>query len=213
MTVIKIILLVLLSVILLVFLLLCLPVGVKFTYDDSVKIRLKVGLISIPLDKIMNKGKNPEKGKKKNESNKKPSEGEKKKENETLKSIKKLYKEKGLDGFVKLISEVAKLAAGALKGLFSKMKLKKFRLNITVATGDAADTAVKYGYVCAAVYPAASLILNAVNYKDYTLNVNANFDKKKPEIDFEAEISIIAWFAVIEALKALIGIVRLRGSE
>ncbi len=111
-----------------------------------------------------------------------------------------------------MITELAKLASGSLKGLFKHILFKKFDLNITVAADDVAAAAIRYGQVCAAAYPAVSLILNTVKYKDYNVNITVDFDLKEPVIDFKMQANIIPIFAVTEAVKLLLGFVKLKKS-
>lgn len=238
MIILKIILWVILAIILLVLLALCFPVRVNVRYSNDVKIKIKYLFLSFtvfPEGEKKKKGKDKKKSKK-TENNKderenteettegnteSPKEDEipsrekkrgkkKKKENKTWRQIKDLYKQNGLDGFLTLITESTELVTGTLGNLKKHTVLKQFRANIVVATGDAADTAVKYGYVCAVVYPCVSLVLNSVKYKKYTVDIAPNFDKKESEIDFEAEASAISWFVVIEIVKALISLVKIK---
>lgn len=215
MTILKIILWIMLAVVLLVLLTLCLPVRVNIKYDDSVSVKIKYLFLSFkvvppPEKKNKSKRKNKKKKNKKTSQQNKKSTPKKKKQNQTWKQIKDLYDQKGLDGFLTFITELAKLAGGSLKNLSAHTVFKRFDANIIVATGDAADTAVKYGYVCAAVYPAVSLVLNAVKYKDYKIDITTDFDKKEPVIDFEAEASVILWFVAAEAVRALVKLVKLK---
>lgn len=210
MIVLKIILLILLSVILLIFFALLIPARICTEYKKEPKVTVKYLFFTIPLVPQKKKKKNEPK---KNQEKKKPEDKKKKKEDsEAVKYIKSLYNDKGLDGILSMITELAKLASGSLKGLFKHILFKKFDLNITVAADDAAAAAIRYGQVCAAAYPAVSLILNTVRYKDYNVNITVDFDLKEPVIDFKTQANIIPIFAVTEAVKLLLGFVKLKKS-
>lgn len=213
MIVLKIILWVILSVLLLLLVALLIPVRVCVEYKSEAKVVLKFLFIKFTLI--------PQKQKKKKKRNKKGKSGDVKKkvsskaedDSQTGKFIKDLYKAKGIDGFVSLISELAKLAAGSLKGMFKHILFKKFDVNIKVSADNAADTAIKYGYICAGVYPAVSLVLNTVKYKSYSVNIAPDFDEKESVTEFEMQANILLLFAVIEALKILFGFVNLKKND
>lgn len=208
MIVLKIILLTLLSVILLIFFALLIPARICTEYKKEPKVTVKYLFFSIPLVPRKEKKKNEPP---KNQGNKKPKDKKKKKEDsEIVKYIKNLHKDKGLDGVLSMITELSALVSGSLKGLFKHIIFKKFDLSITVAAEDAAKAAIRYGQVCAAVYPAVSLILNTVRYKDYNVNITVDFDLKEPVINFKSQANIIPIFAVIEAVKLLFGFVMMK---
>ncbi len=210
MIVLKIILLILLSVILLIFFALLIPARICTEYKKEPKVTVKYLFFTIPLVPQKKKKKNEPK---KNQEKKKPEDKKKKKEDsEAVKYIKSLYNDKGIDGVLSMITELAKLASGSLKGLFKHILFKKFDLNITVAADDAATAAIRYGQVCAAAYPAVSLILNTVKYKDYNVNITVDFDLKEPVIDFKTQANIIPIFAVTEAAKLLLVFFKIKKS-
>lgn len=233
MIVLKIILWIILALLLLIVVALCLPVRFCVKYNDSFALTLKYLFISIPLvpreskkrtkkKKITDKEVSQKKVEDKTTSakkqevpkNKKSSKENKKKQEEEkpslLKQIKDLHKQKGLDGIITVIKELSNILTGTLKNIFKRIKLRKFDLNISVSQDNAADTAIKYGYVCSAVYPAVSLILNSVKFNDYSVDIAPNFDKKESEISLYAEISIIPWLGVIYLLIALIKFIKLK---
>ncbi len=211
MIVLKIILWVIIAVLLLVVLLLSIPVGADIEYTDKAYIRLRYGFISVPLDRIMKlAGRKPKKPKKKKKKKEPQKPKQKKKENTALTAIKKLLNEKGLSGILSIISRGAQVAGDTSKYFIRHVKLRGMRVNITVATGDAADTAIKYGYVCAAVYPALSIVLNTVKYDAYSVNITTDFDKDKCDIDCGARVTLVPWFAVFSGVKALVGIAKMK---
>lgn len=150
--------------------------------------------------------------KKKSDSKKRNSKSKKepKKENKVLKWFKTTFKERGLKGLINALKEIAGLAETFLKPIFKHIKLKNLDMNITVASEDAADTAINYGYACAGIYPSLSILLNIVKYKKYNVNIAPDFDKKKTEIDLIAELVIVPWFVIFGAVHALVNFLVLR---
>jgi hypothetical protein len=159
---------ILLALILLILLVGVIPVSLIVRWHEELKCTLKVGLIPITI--YPQKAKKTKKKKSKEPSKPKQNKPEEKKE-------KNLLKEKGLGWFVNLIKKVADLAKGALKDLFKHILIKEFMLSVKVAGEDAADTAVKYGYLCSAIYPATGLIIGAVNYKSYGVDITPDFEE------------------------------------
>lgn len=159
---------ILLALILLILLIGAIPISFIVKWHEELKCTLKIGLIPITIY--------PKKAKK--TKKKKPKEPSKPKQNKPKeKKEKNLLKEKGLGWFVNLIKKVADLAKGALKDLFKHILIKEFMLSVKVAGEDAADTAVKYGYMCSAIYPATGLIIGAVNYKSYGVDITPDFEE------------------------------------
>lgn len=133
-----------------------------------------------------------------------------KKENKTLKKLKALWKKRGLEGIVELIKEIAAIAGGLLGCVFKHIFIQKLDLYITVAFEDASDTAVKYGYACAGVYPAMAVILRVFRYKDYNISITPDFDKKQTEITVDTELRIVPWFVMVGAAQALFRFLKLK---
>jgi hypothetical protein len=111
--------------------------------------------------------------------------------------FKKLYREDGLlDGTVKLLSTVKEIVSKLFK-LLSECEVEKLNLDITVAASEPSDTAIYYGGVCAAVYPAVGLLNGIVTVKNQKVNIKADYDAKAPNIDFVVIIKL----RVFRALK------------
>lgn len=127
-----------------------------------------------------------------------------KKENAALKWIKTTFNEKGLKGLLSAFKEIARLTGTFLKPVFSHIRIKMLDVNVTVASENAADTAVNYGYFCAGMYPALGVILRAVKFDDYNVVIVPDFNKKKSEFDVSAVLCLVPWFAAVGAVKALI---------
>lgn len=178
---------ILLGILLVIFLLLLIPVKLKASYDEDFRCSLKIGFIKIQLYP-----QKPKKKKKKSEkTDEKPEHEEKKKES--------LIKEKGISWLFDLIKKIADLAVGALKDFFRHIIVKKLMLSISIAGDNAADTAVKYGYCCSAVYPAFGIIVGAVKCRSYGVDISPNFQEKaKSAVNMELEAKIkILWLLAL----------------
>ena len=190
---------ILLGILLVIFLLLLTPVKLKATYNEDFRCVLKIGFVKFSLY--------PPKPKKK----KKPKKADEEQKSEETKK-ESLIKEKGISWLFDLIKKIADLAVGALKDFFRHIIVKKLLLSISIAGSDAADTAVKYGYCCSAVYPAFGIIVGAVKCKKYGVDISPNFEEKAKSavnMELEARIKILWLLALvikhgIKGLKLLI---------
>ena len=178
---------ILLGILLAVALLMLVPVKFKLSYNKELSCVLYIGFVKYTVF--------PAKPKKKKDKSKK--EAEKKSEEKEKKS--NPIKEKGLDWLVNVIKQVANLAKDALKDFFRHIIVKRFMISIRVAGDDAADTAVKYGHCCSAVYPAVGLIVGAVKCRDYGIDISPDFEENAEfdaDIDLEARI-LIFWLITL----------------
>lgn len=180
---------ILLGILLVIFLLLLMPVKLKASYNEDFRCCLKIGFVKIQL--YPQKPKKKKKKKKPEKAEEIPKHEEKKKES--------LIKEKGISWLFDLIKKIADLAVGALKDFFRHIIVKKLMLSINIAGNDAADTAVKYGYCCSAVYPAFGIIVGAVKCKSYGVDISPNFEEKaKSAVNMELEAKIkILWLLAL----------------
>ncbi len=88
-----------------------------------------------------------------------------------------------------------------IKRLLRHIKIKKVRLNIIVASGDAAKTAVDYGEVCAAAYPITAFLNSCAEIGFKEINVSTDFTSDKSDFDFSAVIRLQVFFLLLAALR------------
>lgn len=112
---------------------------------------------------------------------------------------------KAKKGFAGAVKDLAKFAGDILKRAKSPLShthIRHFTLDITVASDNAANTAVEYGAVCSTVYPAVSAVCSLMKVRINHVNVYSDFERKEPEFYFSASVRL----RVIFALQALWGI-------
>lgn len=197
---------IILAVLLLLFLICLIRVQVFLKYSDEVRLRLKILFVNIPLlPKLEKPKKEKKKPKKKTEMKKqKPKTGEEEKPKEKKPSyLSKLKEKKGVTGIVSLFTELAKIVGGALKGLFKHIVIKKLNVGIALNAGDAASTALQYGKLCSAFYPAVNIITAITVCKDYNVTLEPIFDDDRAtEVYADVHAYIRVGFALAVALKA-----------
>jgi len=178
-------------ILLIIILLLLLRVGIRLEFEKKFTFSVLIGSIN-----IFSNEEKPKKVKASKAKKKKDSKPETKKEN----FVKKVYKEKGLTFMVKLFSEIAKAVINKLLWLIKRMKIRNFFIDISIVGNDAADTAIKYGAVCAAVYPLLALIDSNLDFKARQINVKSDFEGNESSFcisaDIKAEIIILLAVAI-----------------
>ena len=171
------------------------PFSIELVYQDEVK--LKVGYI-FPIFKVLPQKPKPEKPEKK-KPEKKP-----KKKNPVLEFTKK----QGLDGIIELLKEITGIIL-KLVDTIRRHIVMKTRLDLLVVGSDAADTAMKFGYACSAIYPLLSLIDRHTKLKRHEEYIDAGFEAEKTQVRFILKAHIIPVFVLIGAVGALIGGIRI----
>ena len=131
-------------------------------------------------------------------------EEKKEKSNGTKSKIKDIIEQKGLCGFLNIIKDVAAIATGSAKKIFSHIVIHNISTNIAVADGDAAQTAILYGHICTVVYTSIGILVNNVKCRKYHINIVPDFQSKESRIDFELKAHIRLLFLVSSGLTALL---------
>ncbi len=193
---------IILGILLLLFSLTLLNVYWYAEYDEKLKVFVRIAFLKIQLapqkqKEEKPKKKSPKKQKKKKKKKKKTEKPEKKEPS----FINKLYKERGVSGIIDIIRQLAEIVAGALKGIFSHLIVTELTVKLDISGEDAADSAIKYGRVCAALFPALRVITDIVTVKHYNVSVTPVFSDK-PETRAYARAK--AKIRIIHILKHLI---------
>ncbi len=208
----KIVLIVLGVVFALVSALLFLPLAVDLSYQKGFVLKVKFSGITIfdnqKKSKRRNKKKNKDKTKTKKETNVQSTE-KAPKDN----FFKKTYKSKGLIGTIKYFATILKMLFKKLFWVMRHFKFRKFCLNLTVATPDAANTAIKYGGICSAIYPMISFLQSNTDFKTKAINISTDFEKTKSEFSIGFSVTTRLFFWVIAAIALIFEYLKLQRKE
>ena len=177
--------------------LLSIKFAVTVHYEGDVAVSIKWLFIKINI--LPKQEKKPKKEKKKKEKKKEKKEEEPKKEDETVKEPKKkkgdnmfvrFYKNRGVDGVVQLLKD----AVAALGGMFGRIgrafTFEELYIDLKIGGADSADTAIKYGEVCAGAFPAMGLFINKARVKKYSIDISPDFIYNKTEARLHTQISV-----------------------
>ena len=197
------------------------PFSIELEYIDEVKI--KVGYI-FPLIKILPKKSSTEEESEEetdteeadtDESEEETAETEKnsvkkpksKKKNK-FREVWQFTKKQGLDGMIELLKDITALIL-KLVDTIRRHIVMKTRLDLIVVGEDAADTALKFGYACSAIYPLLSLIDRHTKLKKHEEYIDAGFKAEKTQVRFLLKAHIMPVFVIIGVVAALIDGIRI----
>lgn len=202
--------LIVLAVLLLIFILLVLPLTVDLSYEKEFCYRIKyVGFVLFDSEKRIDINRVKRKKKRKKHTQK-PSD---KLTDQDDGFLKRTYKQKGFFGTVRYFSELLQMLLKRLWWVVKHLKFRHFVLDLTVATSDAANTALEYGAVCSAVYPVLSFLETESNFKNEGININADFDKKQPEFKISFCVTTRLLFWVVGTIAVIFDFIKLQRKE
>lgn len=171
--------------------------SVKFVitvhYEDDVAV--SVGWLFLKFNILPKKEKED---KPKKEKKKKKEEEIPKNESEIIKEPKKkkenmfvrFYHNRGVSGVVQLLKDAAKALGGMFKRIGRAFFFEELYISLDVGAGDSAETAIKYGKVCSAAFPAMGLIVSTMRVKKYSININPDFIYGKNVARLHTKISV-----------------------
>lgn len=169
-----------------VLLLLLLPVHVSLRFREELEVRVRYAFVSL---RVYPRPEKPEKKEKKKAA--RAHRGAKKKETEEkLPQLEKLFKEDGVSAVAAYLQMMAKLAADALRRALRVIVVDRLQVRLIVVGEDAADTAVRYGKICAAVYPAQAVLETVMKVRRRQIDVEPGFlqEKSSTAVDLRAHV-------------------------
>ncbi|MBE6805988.1 MAG: DUF2953 domain-containing protein [Ruminococcaceae bacterium] len=185
-----------LAIILLLLLLLLLPIKLKVKIDRNFTYKVSVGPVSVITDG----------SKKYKKSEKKKDETKGEKEN----YLKKLYREKGFSGAVLELFSYLKIIFSEMGNLLGSIKIRDFLCKITVSDEDAAETAISYGAISAAVYALTGFLDSATDFKYKKITVNADYSANECSFELGFTVKIMLFHLIFTALKLIIKFTKLK---
>lgn len=161
--------------------LLILPVKLKVDYDKELTFTLKyLGFTLLDSEK---EDKESKKVFKKAQGTALPTNKE---------SIKSTYKQKGITGTIKYYGDILLLILKRLRRIIRFIKIRNLVFDLSVASDNAADTAIEYGEICCVVYPIISFIQTNTNFKFKTDNINIRPDFDNTDSKLKASVLVKA---------------------
>lgn len=177
------------SIIALFVIILSIPLKVELGYDN--KISLKVKYLFIKLNILPTDPNKPKKEKKPKEEKKtEPKPEEEKPKEKKPNPILEMVKANGFDGMMEILGNLGNVLKIFGGKLLKSIVFNQAYIDISVGTGDAASTAIKYGKICQKVYPLMGFLCSNNVVKKYDVDVEADFLSNKTEGEFFFEMNI-----------------------
>ena len=176
------------SIIALFVIILSIPLKVALGYDDKISLDIRylfVKLKILPTDPNKPKKEKAPKEKKPEEPKKEEAPKEKKHN-----PIVEMAKANGFDGMMEVLGNLGNVLKIFGGKLLRSIVFNKADINITVGTGDAASTALKYGKTCQKIYPIMGFLCSNNVVKHHNINVSADFLANDTKGNFYFEMNI-----------------------
>lgn len=178
------------SVFLLILLLLFLPIRVFLSYDETLSWKVKFAFFAL---RDSAKKKETEMPEPKPEKSKNKKE---KKDNLFRQVIRKKGKKEGLQIIFAFLFKVLK----KIKKLLKHITFHKICFRLSVGAQDAAQTALLYGEVCTALYPAFSFLDQASNIKYKEISISPDFVRPQIACQFSCVVTTRIFFLLAAAI-------------
>lgn len=178
------------SLIALIVLILSIPLKVSLAFDNKIHLTVKylfIKLNILPVDP--NKPKKPAKPKKEPEPKPEKPKDEAPKEKKPN-PILEMVKANGYDGMMLVIKNLGRVLGMYGGKLFKSVVFDEIDVYVSVGTGDAASTAIKYGETCQKIYPVFGFICSNNIVKKYDILVEPDFLANKTENEIFIDFSI-----------------------
>ncbi len=194
----------LLGIILFIIVLFLIPVRVTAHYEGTFEMYVQYLFLKIKLFPKEKKEKKPEKEKKtkdkKSEKKEKPKEDKPKEKGDNI--FLTFYNNQGFEGVIQLIVDTLNAVGGLFGGTFKHFVFRELYLEMKVAGPDAAETAIKYGKISSAVFPAMGLICSKAKVKKYDIDISPDFLAVKDEAMFHFQFGLSPIFVTNSVIAA-----------
>ena len=180
------------GIILLILFLLFMPVTFTMEYEDEFNAKLQYLFFTYKLnDEKKKKKKRIKKSKKKKEKKNKNKESGVSK---NLKIIKESFKLKGFEGAKNILRIAAYFVKKISKLIKNHLIIRDICVMMSVGGNDAADTSVKYGKLCAVVFPSLGAIVNTMKVRNYDVQISPDFMRSENKAYIYAKLQMRAAF-------------------
>lgn len=201
---------ILLAILILLLLVLFLPIGARILYTETWKVQVLlfgfIPILSFSGDQLPDKPKKekppakPAAASSKEETpDNKPSDDKP----SVVDEFKAFHKQEGIRGVIAFFKQLLGIVTGAFRRIARFITIRELVLSVRVG-GDIADaTAVRYGQICAALFPTLSALSYAIRFRRRSVCIRPDFTSDKLEVRLRAVIWVWPFGLVYAALVAL----------
>lgn len=139
---------------------------------------------------------------------------EKHKDNKSFTEVLKDYtKGKSRKKIIQEILTVLKELCVKFGTVLKHLRFKKLEFDLTVASSDAATTAIAYGNICSLVYSLSGMLGSAYNFDAKKIKVSADFASEQVKFILNCQVKIRIVYLVRFALSTVLSIIKLKLGE
>ena len=121
-----------------------------------------------------------------------------------------LFEQRGIVGAFRFFLDIGKALGGTMVRIYRGIKVDRLVLHVSVSGEDASDTAIQYGRICSAAFPALSFLLghtrgyDPLNARTKDIEIVPDFAGEGIDIYLIAELTLFPILIVGNALSAVI---------
>ena len=187
-------------------LILLLPVSARVAYHGELRIQVRV--LAIPFTVYPRKEKGKPKSRKAGRKRPVPKKTKKPKKKDGLPSVAAMLKEDGVGATARYLTEMAALVKTAAVRVLRAITVRELKLRLTVGGEDAAQTAIRHGALCGAVFPALAALEGSMRVRRREVQVTPDFVYGESRADLDLRVSAVPLrllYAVIGLMLGFVG--------
>lgn len=192
------------GILLLVVLLLSSPISLRFFYKDDPFCTLRVW--GIPVRLLPREHKEPAHGK----ATAKP---QKKKPSALLNELTASFREDGVAATLRWLGALAKLLTETVGRVLRSVTITRFQLEMRIGGEDAAAAAIRFGEVCAVLYPLLSVIACHLKVKQRQVELRPDFEGLGTAVLIDVRCKISLWRVCGALISALFKFVSIQAKD
>ena len=185
----------LLGIVLFFVIVFAIPLGAEIEYSDKTVVRARWLFLKFTVldTSQLKEEKKPKKKKEKRKKEEKPAEEEKPEEpaQKGTGLLKQLYLDQGFDGLERMLRALGRSLGGFFGKLYRTLTIDELLLTMRVTGGDAADTAIKYGKLCAWLYPVLGKLISTCKVKKYDVDISPDYLAQKSAAEAFVRLHVI----------------------
>lgn len=127
--------------------------------------------------------------------------------------LKEYTKDKSRKKLVEEILYILKEICVKFGRLLKRIRFIKLDFDLTVASGDAATTAIRYGSICSVVYSICGMLESTYNFDAKKIKVTADFTSEQMKLELKSVIKVRLIHLINFALSSVFSIIKMKIGE
>ena len=170
-----------------------LPVRFDLKYREAFSGRIllwRIPLVKFPGEEKPEKPAKPKKTRRKKKKKKKNEEAAPETGGKPESTFHKLKRQYGIGGLLEMLRELIRILGKTVYRIGRKPYLRQCTIAVCVGAADPAQAAVKYGEICAELYPLTAALWSLTRQRKRAVEVTVDYFTKKIAIDCRIELQL-----------------------